>query len=169
MLTVEREKKNFLLPSSAQFFSSVVESKVGSSEAAFPIAGVYSRSNKNSVPNYFGFGNLNSNRKDGCPRGKYHRDWNPPAPRLTTPIKFIGQNHNAECTKISKAIEVGVVGLIRRRSCHLATRFDGCRNFRQLRVLEGGFHSYAAGPIKTSFDFVKIHFESVLLLAVERR
>jgi hypothetical protein len=93
MLTVEREKKNFLLPSSAQFFSSVAESKVGSSEAAFPIAGVYSRSNKNSVPNYFGFGNLNSNRKDGCPRGKYHRDWNPPAPRLTTPIKFIGQNH----------------------------------------------------------------------------
>ena len=43
---------------------------------------------------------------------------------------------------------------------------DGCRNFVGCG-LEEWFHSYAASPIKTSVDFVKLHFESVSLLRLK--
>ena len=45
--------------------------------------------------------------------------------------------------------------------------FDGYRKNFDSCDLEMDVHSYAAVPIKTSFDFVKIHFESVLMLTVE--
>ena len=61
-----------------------------------------------------------------------------------------------------------MVGLVRQIG-----RFHPSRLIRRLSkiwsvaIAKSGFHSYAPSPIKTSVDFVKMHFESDSLLRLK--
>ena len=84
------------------------------------------------------------------------------------PHQFIGQNHNPMTANAAKVIGGGSGGP--QSADWLSSRNPAVtviENFRQLRILEEWFHSYAAGPIKTSFDFVKIHFLRFIYVIVD--